>query len=122
MLLFLCHQVKSWPTQPLDAAIAWLGSKPESMTVADFGCGDARLAATVKQVRVVGRRWLNIYVVNNLLLVGFVDSFDATVKQVRVVRSGHGRSLLQGTKQTAVAWYGATVKLVRVLGCMGIIK
>ncbi|WIA22070.1 hypothetical protein OEZ85_004414 [Tetradesmus obliquus] len=43
------QQVKSWPTQPLDAAIAWLSSKPEAMTVADFGCGDARLAATVKQ-------------------------------------------------------------------------
>jgi ribosomal RNA-processing protein 8 len=44
-------QVKSWPTQPLDAAISWLAGKPEAMTVADFGCGDARLAATVKQVR-----------------------------------------------------------------------
>ncbi|KAF6260220.1 methyltransferase-domain-containing protein [Scenedesmus sp. NREL 46B-D3] len=43
------QQVKSWPTQPLDAAIAWLAGKPEAMTVADFGCGDARLADTVKQ-------------------------------------------------------------------------
>jgi hypothetical protein len=49
-LVFATFQVKSWPTQPLDAAIAWLAGKPEVMTVADFGCGDARLAATVKQV------------------------------------------------------------------------
>lgn len=43
-------QVKAWPSQPLDAAIKWLQGKPQDWVVADFGCGEARLAATVKQV------------------------------------------------------------------------
>eukprot|EP00878_Enallax_costatus_P031241 GHUV01034144.1.p1 GENE.GHUV01034144.1~~GHUV01034144.1.p1 ORF type:complete len:116 (-),score=24.41 GHUV01034144.1:439-786(-) len=42
-------QVKSWPTQPLDVAIKWLQDKPPNYLVADYGCGEARLAATVKQ-------------------------------------------------------------------------
>ncbi|KAF8063845.1 ribosomal RNA-processing protein 8 [Scenedesmus sp. PABB004] len=42
-------QVKAWPAQPLDAAIAWLAGKPAEWVVADFGCGDARLAASVRQ-------------------------------------------------------------------------
>ena len=44
------QQVKAWPSQPLDAAISWLKGKPQDWVVADFGCGEARLAATVKQV------------------------------------------------------------------------
>lgn len=43
-------QVKSWPTQPLDVAISWLKDKPSEYVVVDYGCGEARLAATVKQV------------------------------------------------------------------------
>jgi ribosomal RNA-processing protein 8 len=43
-------QVKLWPQQPLDAAIAWLKQQPPGLVVTDFGCGDARLAASVQQV------------------------------------------------------------------------
>ena len=35
--------------QPVDRAIAWLKAKPHSLIVADFGCGDAKIAASVPQ-------------------------------------------------------------------------
>ncbi len=34
----------------MDVAIDWLRGKPAGWRVADFGCGDARLARTVQQV------------------------------------------------------------------------
>ncbi|MEW5303089.1 MAG: hypothetical protein WDW38_001413 [Sanguina aurantia] len=43
------QQTLGWPSQPVDEAIAWLKSKPPTWKVADFGCGDAKLGATVKQ-------------------------------------------------------------------------
>lgn len=33
----------------MDRAIAWLKGKPASWHVADFGCGDAKIEATVRQ-------------------------------------------------------------------------
>lgn len=42
-------QVAKWPANPVDGMIAWLKGKPASLVVADFGCGDAALAAQVKQ-------------------------------------------------------------------------
>eukprot|EP00884_Botryococcus_braunii_P013635 jgi/Botrbrau1/22272/Bobra.0138s0029.2 len=42
-------QTLSWPQQPVDAAIAWLKGQDPRLQVADFGCGDARLAANVPQ-------------------------------------------------------------------------
>lgn len=44
------EQTRGWPKQPVDMAIAWLAAKPDSLVVADFGCGDAKIAASVKQV------------------------------------------------------------------------
>jgi ribosomal RNA-processing protein 8 len=46
------QQTKSWPAQPVDVAARWLAGLPSDAVVADFGCGDARLMRTVKQVRV----------------------------------------------------------------------
>ena len=43
------QQTSSWPARPLDAAIARLKQLPASYKVADFGCGDAELAASVPQ-------------------------------------------------------------------------
>lgn len=43
------EQVSKWPSNPVNAMIAWLRTKPASWVVADFGCGDAKLAASVKQ-------------------------------------------------------------------------
>ena len=40
------EQVEKWPVHPLDIIIEWLGKYPKAR-VADFGCGEARLAATV---------------------------------------------------------------------------
>lgn len=40
------EQVEKWPVHPLDLIIDWLGKYPKAR-VADFGCGEARLAATV---------------------------------------------------------------------------
>lgn len=33
----------------MDVAIRWLAGKPKTLVVADFGCGDAQLAASVPQ-------------------------------------------------------------------------
>ena len=45
-------QTAQWPRQPLDECIAWLHRCPATWAVADFGCGDARLAAAVPQATV----------------------------------------------------------------------
>ncbi|KAK9820076.1 hypothetical protein WJX72_005839 [[Myrmecia] bisecta] len=42
-------QTQGWPVQPVELAIAWLKGSPTSLVVADFGCGDAKIAASVKQ-------------------------------------------------------------------------
>ncbi len=44
------QQTAGWPRQPVDVAIDWLRGKPAGWRLADFGCGDARLARTVQQV------------------------------------------------------------------------
>ena len=41
-------QVESWPENPLDHIIAWIRSTDARLVVADMGCGDARLAASIK--------------------------------------------------------------------------
>ena len=41
------QQVRRWPQQPLERAIAWVSDLPSSARVADFGCGDAQLARSV---------------------------------------------------------------------------
>ena len=38
------EQARSWPENPLDAIIARVRAMPRGRVVADFGCGDARLA------------------------------------------------------------------------------
>ena len=44
------EQVRGWPLQPVDAAIKWVGATlPRGASIADFGCGDAKLAASVPQ-------------------------------------------------------------------------
>ncbi|PRW58393.1 Ribosomal RNA-processing 8 [Chlorella sorokiniana] len=43
------EQTKGWPTQPVDQAIRWLRGRPPGWVVADLGCGDAKIAATVQQ-------------------------------------------------------------------------
>ncbi|CAG9464197.1 unnamed protein product [Pedinophyceae sp. YPF-701] len=41
------EQTKSWPVQPLDLAVRFVEKLGADKVVADFGCGDARLAETV---------------------------------------------------------------------------
>lgn len=41
------EQTKGWPVQPVDQAIAWLRRRPPGWAVADLGCGDAKIAATL---------------------------------------------------------------------------
>jgi ribosomal RNA-processing protein 8 len=41
--------VELWPENPLDRFIAQLNTEPKSLVVADFGCGEGRLAQSVKQ-------------------------------------------------------------------------
>ncbi|XP_006885521.1 PREDICTED: ribosomal RNA-processing protein 8 [Elephantulus edwardii] len=41
-------QVKKWPLQPVDRIIKDLRHRPASLVVADFGCGDCRLASSIR--------------------------------------------------------------------------
>ncbi|KAI4338847.1 hypothetical protein MLD38_023855 [Melastoma candidum] len=41
-------QMTQWPQQPVNEIIGWLQCGSPSLVVADFGCGDARLAKSVK--------------------------------------------------------------------------
>ncbi|XP_004642101.1 ribosomal RNA-processing protein 8 [Octodon degus] len=41
-------QVKKWPLQPVDRIIRDLRQRPASLVVADFGCGDCRLASSIR--------------------------------------------------------------------------
>lgn len=42
------EQMSHWPEQPVNIIIKWLKDRSPSLLVADFGCGDARLARNVK--------------------------------------------------------------------------
>ncbi|XP_043974956.1 ribosomal RNA-processing protein 8 isoform X1 [Gambusia affinis] len=41
-------QVQRWPANPLDAIIAYIRKRSPSLVVADFGCGDCKIARSVK--------------------------------------------------------------------------
>lgn len=41
-------QVQHWPTNPVDSIISYICQKPASLVVADFGCGDCKIARSVK--------------------------------------------------------------------------
>uniref|UniRef100_A0A4W5MVE5 Ribosomal RNA-processing protein 8 n=1 Tax=Hucho hucho TaxID=62062 RepID=A0A4W5MVE5_9TELE len=41
-------QVQRWPANPVDAIISYIRHKPASLVVADFGCGDCKIALSVK--------------------------------------------------------------------------
>jgi hypothetical protein len=43
----LAQQVEKWPANPVDRAISWIKARDPSLVVADLGCGEARIAATV---------------------------------------------------------------------------
>ncbi|XP_052793578.1 ribosomal RNA-processing protein 8-like [Mya arenaria] len=40
-------QVEKWPTNPVDIIIKQIKSKPKKLVIADFGCGDAKIAQSV---------------------------------------------------------------------------
>lgn len=42
------EQMSHWPQQPVDVITKWLKDHSPSLVVADFGCGDAKLAKSVK--------------------------------------------------------------------------
>ncbi|CAM4551598.1 unnamed protein product [Leuciscus chuanchicus] len=41
-------QVQHWPENPVDSIISYICQKPPSLVVADFGCGDCKIARSVK--------------------------------------------------------------------------
>ncbi|XP_018520902.1 ribosomal RNA-processing protein 8 isoform X2 [Lates calcarifer] len=41
-------QVQRWPANPVDTIISYIQQKPSSLVVADFGCGDCKIARNVK--------------------------------------------------------------------------
>lgn len=47
------EQTLSWPSNPLDIIINWIQERHPGATIADFGCGDARLASTLKDKHTV---------------------------------------------------------------------
>ncbi|CAM6129328.1 unnamed protein product [Calypogeia fissa] len=42
------EQMSRWPVLPVEVVISWLKARSPKLVVADFGCGDARLAKSVK--------------------------------------------------------------------------
>ncbi|NWX25071.1 RRP8 protein, partial [Aegotheles bennettii] len=42
------RQVGRWPENPLDRIIQYLRRRPASLVVVDLGCGDCRLASSVR--------------------------------------------------------------------------
>lgn len=46
-------QAQTWESNPVDLAIKWLRKKSKGCTVADFGCGDARIAETLHNTHTV---------------------------------------------------------------------
>ena len=52
LLLRYRIQAKQWPLDPLDLIIAELKKLPKKAVVADFGCGEARLAESVHRATV----------------------------------------------------------------------
>lgn len=42
------EQVKHWPANPVDAIISYLRQRSSSLVIADFGCGDCKIARSVK--------------------------------------------------------------------------
>ena len=43
------EQANKWPENPLNSIISWIKKMDQNVVVADMGCGDARLAQSVKQ-------------------------------------------------------------------------
>ncbi|KAI7800700.1 ribosomal RNA-processing protein 8 [Triplophysa rosa] len=41
-------QVQHWPENPVDSIISYISQRPASLVVADFGCGDCKIARSVK--------------------------------------------------------------------------
>jgi hypothetical protein len=46
------EQASHWPQNPLDGIINWIKSRHQNAVVADMGCGDARLAQSLKSNKV----------------------------------------------------------------------
>ena len=49
MLQGFQQQTAKWPVQPVEVAAEYLRGHSKKLTVADFGCGDAQLAAMASQ-------------------------------------------------------------------------
>lgn len=51
------HQVESWPVNPVDVMVNWLGKncQKSETVVADFGCGDAQLAKDLLAIKQKGK-------------------------------------------------------------------
>jgi len=85
------EQVSKWPRNPLDEIIAWIMAKYPQARVADFGCGDARLAASVKNKVCGGLLFLGVPGSSDVCdLIGSVGchhqvySFDLVANNERV--------------------------------------
>lgn len=46
-------QAATWKVSPVEVALRWLRSKPKLAVIADFGCGDAQIAAELDSERTV---------------------------------------------------------------------
>jgi hypothetical protein len=44
--------IEQWPFDPVSNLVQWLKKKPKSLVVADFGCGEARIAQESKQTAI----------------------------------------------------------------------
>ncbi|KAF2292267.1 hypothetical protein GH714_018316 [Hevea brasiliensis] len=87
------EQMSHWPEQPVNIIINWLKDR-SSLVVADFGCGDARLAKNVKNKvfsfdlvskdpSVIACDMSNVFIIDHIL-VFLADTLDASSVDVAV--------------------------------------
>ncbi|KAL3880407.1 hypothetical protein ACJMK2_032649 [Sinanodonta woodiana] len=125
-------QVEKWPTNPVDLIIKFIMSRPKHLIIADFGCGDAKIARSVpNKVYSFDLAALNEYVtVCNMAKVPLTDrSVDMAVFCLSLMgtnladylREAHrvlknGGSLKIAEVQSRFQNLGAFIKRVEMLG------
>lgn len=57
-------QAVDWPRNPLDVCISYLRKHPKLLEIGDFGCGEARLSATLNGV--AGSEWESFALISSI--------------------------------------------------------
>ena len=98
------HAAASWPANPLDACIAEVRALDKGSVVADFGCGEAALAARLRQRHAVHSFDLVADEARGIVAASTTDvpledaSCDAVVCCLSLMGIDYGKSLLEARR------------------------